>query len=163
MTPCSRPIEGCPDCGDTLIHQSNRQEHESSSEFGQYMHDRGERERRWREIYWLDVDGAVYKKRTGILRIIEHKNNGGVLRDSQRHVFPLLAKALQLLAATGLIDRQSGVFVVWSNHPHDTAVIEQQAGWSRIRVMTPREMSGPDLEEFLLGEPIPDAIGGRAA
>src|SRR5262245_14952791 len=125
MIPCSRPVVGCPDCGDTLIHQSNRQDDESSSEFGQYMHDRGEQDRRWREHYWLDIDGVIYKKRSRVLRIIEHKNRGGGIRPSQETVLPLLAKALQLLIATKLIHEQSGVFVAYSNHPHHSALVKR--------------------------------------
>lgn len=169
MIPCSRPMPGCDDCGDVMIHQCNRQEHESSSEFGQYIHDRGCREcggdqyeKRWTEMYWLDVDGAIYKKKTKILRVIEHKNRGGSLRPSQREVLPYLAKAVQLIAATGLIHRQSGVFVVYSNHPHDTAKVEQIKGWTARHVMPTREIAGDELTDFLCGE-ITDPISKEAA
>lgn len=156
MIPCSRPVTGCPDCGDTLIHQTNRQEHESSSEFGQHMHDRGESDPIWRQMYWLDVDGAIFKKKTGVLRIIEHKNRGGAIRGSQEEVLPLLAKAVQLLVATKQIHVQSGVFVAYSNHPHDSAAVRQVKGWgpgNRGSQHWPEvELVGAEWDKFLLGE-----------
>lgn len=164
MIPCSRPVTGCPDCGDALIHQSNRQEHESSSEFGQYMHDRGEMDSRWRQMYWLDVDGIVYKKRTKVLRIIEHKNRSGDIRDSQETVLPLLAKSVQLLIATQVIHPQSGVFVAYSDHPHDSALVQRVDGWSpRPKDRWTRvELRGSQWDDFLLGE-LMGSSGSEAA
>lgn len=161
MSICPRPITECPDCGDILIHQSNRQEDESSSEFGQYVHDRGERDRSWREMYWLDVDGVICKKRTQVLRIIEHKNRADDLSDGQKHVLPLLAKALQLLVATRLIHSQSGVFVVYSDHPHDSARVRQIGGWGGIdKASQPRELTGIELDGFIRGDVSAEHAGG---
>jgi hypothetical protein len=144
---CSRPIQNCPDCGDTLIHQTNRGPHESSSAFGQFVHDRV-----GIEMFWLDVDGASFKKKTLILRMIEHKPRGGSLSSGQNTVLPLLAKSLQLLAATGLVHEQSGVFVVYSDHPHDSALVEQIGGWKSRRIWPKREMTGPIWHDFIKGE-----------
>lgn len=160
MTICSRPVRGCPDCGDALIHQFDRGPHESSSAFGQYIHDRGEVDRVWREMFWMDIDGAIYKKRTTVLRIIEHKPHLGALSAGQREVLPHLAKALQLLAATGLVHSQSGVFVLYSDHPHDSALVHQVAGWQRTQVMPPTALAGELLDKFLQGEVIELEPGG---
>lgn len=149
MSICSRPYPNCSECGDVLIHQSNRGPHESSSAFGQYVHDR-----LGNEMYWLDVDGVIYKKKTQILRIIEHKPHLGRPSDSQKYVLPLIAKAVQLLSATGLIHKQSGVFYVFSDHPHEVVLVEQVKGWSLRSVMAARQMSGTEWRSFLLGEEI---------
>ena len=156
MRLCSRPVPNCPECGDNLIHLSNRGPHESSSAFGQYIHDRGEQDRRWREMFWMDIDGAIRKNKTRVLRIFEHKPHAGVLSKGQKEVLPLLAKALQLLASTGLVHRQSGVFVLYSDHPHDRVLVVQQKGWPQVQTWRPIELSGQVLEDFLCGEVIDD-------
>jgi hypothetical protein len=120
---CSRPHPNCTECGDTLIHQFNRGPHESSSAFGQFVHDRI-----GIEMYWADVDGTIYKKRTKALRVIEHKRSDEKLSNGQREILPLLAKGLQLLAATGLIHEQSGVYIVRSDHPHAAAGSSKSLG-----------------------------------
>lgn len=153
MSACARPIASCPECGDSLIHQTNRGPHESSSAFGQYIHDRGEYDRgEWARMFWMDIDGAIFKQRTGVLRIIEHKPVGGGLSSGQKEVLPLLAKALQLLAATGLVHPQSGVFVIHSDHPHDRALIAQISGWKFVKVSSEFELAGDLLDSFLRGE-----------
>lgn len=149
---CSRPIGNCPDCGDTLIHLSNRGKDESSSEFGQFVHDHISI-----EMFWLDVDGVSFKRKTSILRIIEHKPRRGSLSNGQREVLPLLAKALQLLAGTGLIHEQSGVFVVYSDHPHDTADVEQIPGWKSRLTWPKREITEDRWHDFIKGEVITDS------
>jgi hypothetical protein len=40
---------------------------------------------------------------------------GGQPSDGQGEILPLLAKCIQLLAATGLVHEQSGVFIVYSD------------------------------------------------
>ncbi len=154
---CSRPVDGCTECGDTLIHQSNRGPHESSSAFGQYVHDRI-----GLEMFWLDIDGASYKLKTKVLRIIEHKPQGSVLSKGQKEVLPLLAKSIQLLASTGLVHEQSGVFVVRSDHPHDSGVVEQIEGWKSRAIWPTQDMDGQLWKDFLRGEVI-DFNPGRAA
>lgn len=148
----------CPDCGDALIHLNNRGPHESSSAFGQFMHDNGERERAWREMYWMDVDGIIFKSRTSMLRIIEHKPHIGSLSAGQKVVLPLLAKMVQMLASTGLVHAQSGVFVLNSDPPHDEILVTQVKGWPSIAIPRPINLSGSNLEDFLCGEPVNLAI-----
>lgn len=152
MSVCSRPHRNCRECGDVVIHQSNRGPHESSSAFGQFVHDKLRN-----EMYWLDVDGISYKKKTRMLRVIEHKPRHGNLSDGQKEVLPLLAKAIQILAATRLIHRDSGVFLVQSDHPHDVVFVSQIVGWggswsSRNQIEWSREMTGREWLDFLRGE-----------
>lgn len=163
MTFCTRPQKNCPECGDELIHLANRGPHESSSAFGQYVHDRGESDKRWREMFWMDIDGAVRKNRTRVLRIFEHKPMSGVLSTGQKEVLPLLAKSLQLLASTGLIHPQSGVFVLRSDHPHDLMHVEQVKGWAYTATWPPIVLSGDLLHAFLCGDVIDDSTHGQAA
>lgn len=164
MTLCLGPVRDCPECGDQLIHQMNRGPHESSSAFGQYMHDRGEKDQRWRQMYWMDVDGAIYKKSTQVLRFVEHKPPSGVLSAGQREVLPLLAKAVQLLVGTGLIHRQSGVFVLRSEHPHETICVEQVKGWPLGETwLPPTTLTGRKAEDFLRGDVIDESPREQAA
>src|SRR5829696_3725505 len=121
MTPC-RPRR-CPECGDLLIHQERRGEHESSSAFGQHVHDeyggRGQR----RTFDFSDIDGVVYKRSEGILRIIEGKPSKGEPSSAQRRIMPLLADGVKWLMDQGRISRQSGVYVVRANPPYDVASV----------------------------------------
>lgn len=163
MTFCSRPQKNCPECGDEMIHLANRGPHESSSAFGQYVHDRGEVDKRWREMFWMDIDGAVRKNRTRVLRIFEHKPMAGALSTGQKEVLPLLAKALQLLASTGLIHPQSGVFVLRSDHPHELMQVQQIKGWQYAETWPLTTMSGDLLHDFLCGEVIDESAQDEAA
>jgi hypothetical protein len=140
-------VQYCPQCHDALIHQTKRGEDESSSAFGQFVHDTLPK-----VMYWSDVDGVSYKKETNALRIVEHKRRNQLLTPGQKLILPLLAKSLQLLTATRLIHEQSGVFVVHSDDPHDGALVEQIRGWTRCAVWPEREMSGQMWFDFLQGE-----------
>lgn len=97
----------CPTCGDLLIHQTNRRSNESSSGYGQYVQDRYPR-----NFNFMDVDGIVHKRATGILRLIEHKQLGRPLKRSQREVLPLLARMVDDYVTRGVLPTQSGVFLV---------------------------------------------------
>lgn len=137
----------CPDCGDRLIHQSKRGPGESSSAFGQFVHDKI-----GRVMYWADIDGAALRNKTKVLRIIEHKPPNGNPSESQKAILPLLAKAIQLLASTGLVHEQSGVFVVRSEHPHDKAQIWQIEGWAGRGKGLRTVLSGDLFRHFIEGE-----------
>jgi hypothetical protein len=154
---CPRPVKRCPapECGDVLIHQTNRGPTESSSAFGQFVFDEV-----GRLMYWSDVDGVIYRRETAALRIVEHKRRGGSLSDGQKKILSLLAKSLQLLAATGLIHEQSGVFVVYSDPPYETGgLVKQFHGSSDHVVWRDQEMSGRKWLGFLQGEVVDiDAI-----
>lgn len=144
---CSRPYPNCPECGDTLIHQDRRGPHESSSHLGQWVHDSVAL-----DMFWLDIDGVSLRNETRVLRIVEGKPRGGSMSNSQKTALPLLAKAVQLLASTGLIHEQSGVFVVYSDHPHDVALVEQVKGWQSRAVQPVVELGGEAWTNFLRGK-----------
>jgi hypothetical protein len=79
----------------------------SSSAFGQWVHDEIPR-----TFYWADIDGASYKRATGILRVFEHKWVGQELKPSQNSILPKIAKAIAHMIETKLVSAGSGVFVV---------------------------------------------------
>lgn len=107
----------CPECGDRLIHQNNRGMHESSSGYGQYLHDKHG------NVFWLmDIDLIIYKRATKILRIGEQKPLRGSPRPSQRFLLPLLAVGLKTLVMVGVLHRQSGVFVIFADPPFEGGI-----------------------------------------
>lgn len=138
----------CPECGDRLIHQANRGHDESSSAFGQWIHDELSH-----EMHAPDLDTVIYKVSTRILRVLEHKTRGKHPSKSQNAVLPLLAKAVQLLAATGLVHPDSGVFIVYSDPPYDSASVQQVEGWAARRAkMLCGELTGQPWRDFMQGE-----------
>lgn len=147
--------EFCPGCGERMIHQFGRRAHESSSAYGQHIHDDYEQ-----DFYWADVDGVIYKVDTGILRIIEHKPAGVGLRPSQRAILPMLAAAVEILVADQGLHPDSGVFVVNSDYPFDAAGVRRYAqdvdgkwvpGGSNRQ---PVQLNGSDLANFETGLPL---------
>lgn len=153
----------CPTCGDRLIHQTDRRNHESSSAYGQHIHDTYPT-----EFFWADVDGVIYKLASRIMRVVEHKPRGGTLRDSQRKILPMFAAALDVLAAEDVISEDSGVFFVNSDWPYDSAAVRRfrrdDAGlWIPGRPDEALELSGEDLANFETGQPV-ERLGfvGRA-
>jgi len=57
------PPQRCPVCEDRMIHQSNRGKDESSSAYGQHIHDD------YRPMFfWADIDGIIFKRATQIMR-----------------------------------------------------------------------------------------------
>jgi hypothetical protein len=137
----------CPECGDRLIHQLNRGPHESSSAFGQYVHDHIDK-----GVYWADVDGVIYKVGTRVLRVIEHKTRSGNLSKGQEAILPLLGMGIRSLAANELVHPQSGVYVVQSSPPFDTASVQQHRHWRGYPDGPPVEMRGDRWARFLAGE-----------
>lgn len=113
----------CPECNDRLIHQTNRGPNESSSAFGQFIHDAFPN-----SFWWIDVDGMIYKKATRILRVIEHKPVGGQLRPSQQFLLPMIATCIRILIALRLVHEQSGVFLVRSDPPFRSGHVQQIDG-----------------------------------
>ena len=110
----------CEHCGDDLIHQTNRGMNESSSAFGQHIHDNYET-----TFWWIDIDGIIYKKTTHIFRVIENKSRDGNLRPSQKYILPLLATIIMMLIYLNILHKESGVFLVKSDKPFDTGEIIQ--------------------------------------
>lgn len=114
------PNQSCESCGDRLIHQTSKSAHESSSALGQYVHDNYAK-----DFYYADIDAAVYKRATGVLRIIEHKHVGQSIRPSQKSILPLLSISVQGLVEAGLVHPESGVFTMWASDPFDVAAVQR--------------------------------------
>lgn len=135
----------CDATAQHLIHSERRGPHESSSELGQYVHDNFPR-----EFNFVDIDAAVHKRRTAVLRILEHKLPGQDLSPAQWDVLPLLAIALELLGSTGGVARTSGVFRTAGYSPFKELEV------TRIRpdgsLSKPVVLTGPQLRDFLSGE-----------
>ena len=146
----------CPSCGDRLIHQVARGADESSSAYGQHIHDAYPK-----TFHWADIDGVIYKLSTGIMRVIEHKPVGGTLRPSQRAILPLIAGCIDILIDQEVVHRESGVFVVNSDYPYDTALVRRYVRSpddGKYRPGALRDavrLNGTDLEAFETGEEMP--------
>jgi hypothetical protein len=105
----------CPKCGANL-----RDKDISHSEFGQYVHDKLPR-----TFYWSDTDGNSYKKATRILRVIEEKKPGQGLKKSQKCILPLFAEGIDYLISLRRVHEQSGVFIIHTEPPYDSAIVSQ--------------------------------------
>lgn len=114
------PHASCVECGGKLIHQDSKKSDESSSALGQHVHDSYPT-----TFYFMDIDAAIYKRATRILRIVEHKNPDQVVRPSQRAVLPMLSLAVQGMVQANLVHPESGVFVLWSEGSFDTASVSR--------------------------------------
>jgi hypothetical protein len=114
----------------------------------------------------MDVDGAVYKRATRILRIIEHKNRDQSVRRSQRQVLPLLAIAVQGLVDANVVSPESGVYVMWSEGDFATGAVNRvttdpTANWSIPTNAV--ELGADTIRLFLSGESLLTAkaqVGG---
>lgn len=144
----------CPGCGDTLIHQGNRGPNESSSAFGQWVHDHV-----GRDMWWSDFDGVGYARRTHILRVFEHKAVGHALSPGQRTILPLIAMGVQSVAAArpDLIAPGSGVYQVNADPPYEQSTAAQIQGWPGLPVMPPVELDADGLTALCHVDPIPGA------
>lgn len=157
---CGEPH--CPECGGRLVHQDSKRSHESSSALGQHVHDTLPT-----TFYWMDVDGAVYKRATRILRIIEHKNRDQSVRGSQRQVLPLLAIAVQGLVDANVVSPESGVYVMWSEGDFTSGAVNRvttdpHANWAIPSNAV--ELGADTLRLFLSGESLLTAraqVGGQ--
>lgn len=110
----------CPVCGDRLIHQANRGRHESSSAYGQHIHD----------VYpvefdAIDLDIVIRKSSTRIVRAIEHKPQPRPLSPAQQRVLPLIATGFDHAIVEGRLAPESGVFLVASSPPFDGALVQR--------------------------------------
>ena len=103
-----------------MIHQNARTGHESSSALGQHIHDT------YPKVFdWMDVDGVIFKKSKKLMRIVEHKEPGKTLSESQKRILPILAIGIQVAKDRNLLHPRSGVYVVWSSTPFLTADVSE--------------------------------------
>lgn len=111
----------CPECGDALIHQTQRGPHESSSPFGQFIHNS-----LGNTFYRVDDDQAShYKRATKVLRHIEHKFTGQIQSPGQVVVMAKWALAIRELVYMKDVHPESGSFVVYSDPPFTRGVIHR--------------------------------------
>lgn len=145
----------CLDCGHKLIHQVARTSHESSSALGQHIHDN------YPKVFdWMDIDGVIYKKSQRLMRIIEHKEPGRPLSNSQQRILPILALGLQSAVNEGLLHERSGVYVTWTQQPFGTASVAQVLPNTRLALSSVVAMGSADFAAFKTGEVV--MVGGAA-
>ena len=137
----------CPDCRDQLIHLVNRGADESSSEFCQYIHDELPN-----EFFLVDNDATIYKKKTRIMRELEHKYVGQSLSRGQCDVLPIKALNMRAAVDNGLVDEVSGVFVIWTDAPFSSAVVQRVLPLRRMELGRSFQIDGEQLRRFLSGE-----------
>jgi hypothetical protein len=137
----------CHECGDRMIHQTNRGPHESSSAYGQHVH-----ERYGRTFYFTDGDALTFKRSSQILRVIEHKYSGGVLSPGQRVILPLIAIGLDSLAHLHGVDPASGVFVMYADAPFECVAVRRVMPDITFTLGEPQLLAGPALDAFNTGE-----------
>lgn len=112
---------------------------QSSSPFGQFVHDRLPT-----TFYAADIDLVCYARVTKILRLFESKHPGQSLKPSQRQLLPMFAAWVEGSVRRQKIAVGSGVFVVWFDEDRETC--------SEVRQVAPTSAT------LLLGPPL--AIGG---
>ena len=120
----------CAHCGDKLIHQFHRGEHESSSALGQLIHDKVTGKTSIVDADYQIISNAIEVREGQIhqlhfssdlprLRVIEHKKLGGSLSRSQKWVMPLWRDLIQIGARMGIVSKQSGVVLIEGDPPFD--------------------------------------------
>lgn len=144
----------CPNCGDRLAHHHNIGSNESRSGFGQWVHDNLPN-----EFYFMDGDAFVYKAKTQVLRFLEIKNIGDELKDSEHVILPFLATAIWALKHspfTYKLNKESGVFVVWTESPYDYGIIQEvKLNGGRGKKL---KLEGQEWLRFISGELMRDAV-----
>lgn len=124
-------------------HEFRRDPNKSNSELGQHVF-----ENLPHEMYFIDIDGVVYKLANHILRIIEQKQPGQKLKPSQRVILPLLAIAIKYLVENKIVHLESGVFIAETAKPFTTALVKQIGGdFCAV-------MDKDTFDKFMVGKPI---------
>lgn len=140
----------CARCGDRLIHQTRRGADESSSAYGQHIHDTYPR-----DFYALDADLVTFRDADGVLRVVEHKFPGQSISGGQRRVLRLLALGIAELARWGHIRDESGAFLYTAGAPWDRAVVQRiTPSTTGPALGPPVELTGRQLREFNTGRTI---------
>jgi hypothetical protein len=125
----------CADCGDKLIHQFHRGYNESSSAFGQFLHDEVTKrtsivdaDHQFIDGYQLEtLDSQIHQLHFGLgtqrLRVLEHKPTAGVLSQAQKWILVAWRRLIYLGIKDGHIGMDSGVFTVEADPPFDKFVV----------------------------------------
>ena len=132
---CNRQHK-CEDCGDKLIHQWNRGQDESSSAFGQFIHDEVTQRTSIVDADIQLIDGHPVEMLESQVhqlhfiygdiqrfRVIEHKPFGGGLSRAQKWVLPVWRKLIDLGIKDRHISTGSGLYVVEGDPPFDEVIV----------------------------------------
>lgn len=139
-------VHTCERCGDRLIHQRFRSPNESSSSFGQFIHDSFPN-----DFFRCDDDEAThYKLATKIWRDIEHKFDGQVRSRGQVVTMQKRALAIRELIALHLVHPDSGSFVVWSDPPFASGSVSK-VDPTNGSLFAPVELEAEKWVRFLTG------------
>ena len=154
MGSCSQHHE-CNDTGDRLIHQTERGPHESSSAWGQHIHDNYQR-----SFTFGDIDGFIYWRDAAsdqrVVRIVEQKYPG-------QHPGYAQGSALRVLA--GIVN--TAIHWIPSLHPSSGVFLYESRDFTKGRLWrlnptkdrTPLgEISGELLERFETGKPAEELL-----
>lgn len=150
---CKQQI--CPECGDKLIHQTKRGQHESSSAFGQHIHNDYRK-----TFFFFDIDGVIYKLASGILRVVEHKEPGKCLSRGQTSVLPILSFAVDQAIRSGWLHPESGVFVTSSAYPFEVGDVRRVMPVLQLRLGPRRSLNRQQFNQFKTGKPIDEGEEG---
>lgn len=102
----------CPACSDRLVHQHRRGIHESTSRFGQFVHDNVARTF---DLFDVDEVWNYGKKSRSVVRQIEIKREGQQLRASQERWIRQMDTAIRGIKG---VNPGSGYYIV----THDDAM-----------------------------------------
>jgi hypothetical protein len=130
---------------------------ESASRVGQFCHDLLPR-----TFDCVDIDCVIYKRSTGMTRMLEEKLPGEEVSKAQMHVLPRLAQLIELAVKGKIIPEGSGVFLLWHTSPgariseaddEDEVVLQQVPTnkYAMERMPTWRGKFG-DIRPWLSGE-----------
>jgi hypothetical protein len=139
-----------------MIHQNNRGETEASSGLLQWVNEHVDH-----HMDLVDDDGEegnfdVHKRKVKprIWRRIEHKPIGGSPRESQHILLPIIAASMLGDVNWKVLNPRSGVFMVWSNPPHDRGIVAKvhphYGPNSTLKYGAQRKLMGDDWVQFWL-------------
>jgi hypothetical protein len=112
-------VQRCKVCDKLLIHKGSRQRHESSSYFGQIIHNLLPA-----KFSFVDIDAALYRRSVRLLRFFEHKSPGQHHKYAQLELLQLLARTIEHIKRCPEARKefglhpQSGVYLV-EGDPHE--------------------------------------------
>ena len=112
----------CPECNDRLIHQHRRGRHESSSAFGQWVHEKVPAQMDFSDT----PDWSAVRQRTDppLYIGIEHKTLNGKVSESEQFTLPRFAKMVEL-ATPHIWHPESRVVVLYCDPPFDKAYMQE--------------------------------------
>jgi hypothetical protein len=129
---------------------------ESASRTGQFCHDVLPR-----TFDCVDIDCVIYKRSSGLMRVIEEKLPGEQLSPAQVNILPKLATLVRLGIVNKTLHEDSGVFVVWhlsrgarvSQATDDDPVCVQKVPTNKYDMENMPTFVGKfgDIREFLSG------------